>query len=246
MNLSVTEQEMLRARWRRARQPLLLLDPHADNFANGGLARRVTEPSVRLLVLPPDPEDHQVEFDDDFWAWWRHERHDPTSGQRISWWPFHEPTSTAAASFFTRREGTWENYLALHRHGGLEMELGTDPIYSSDGRRGFRLSFIFGRVWTGLGVYGDAVQRYDLRGPFEISLALRNTEGAILGNVARGWSEPGSGFTDVRTCAEPGLLLRREVTEWPDAAGTRSLAIRLGAWLEDCWGYTDRRFLPTG
>jgi len=88
------------------------------------------------------------------------------------------------------------------------------------------------------------VQRYALHGPFEISLVLRNTDGAILGNVVRGWSEPGVGFADVRTCAEPGLLLRREVTEWPDADGTRSLAIGIGAWLEDCWDYTDRRFLP--
>lgn len=88
------------------------------------------------------------------------------------------------------------------------------------------------------------VRRYGLSGPWEVSVSLRDTGDAVLGNVARGWSEPGTGFADVRTCAEPGLLLRREVAEWPDEAGTRTLAFDLGAWVEDSWGYSQRRFLP--
>ena len=243
MSPDMVEHEMLRARWRRTRQPLLLLDPQADSFATGGLARRVKEPSVRLLVLPPDPEDMRVEFNENFWAWWLQERRDPSSGHTIGWWPFHEPTSSAAASFLTRREGVWESYLAVHRHGGLETELGRECTYSSDGRRAFRLLFMVERVWATLGIYEDVVRRYGLSGPWEISLALRDTSGAVLGNVARGWNEPGNGFADVRTCAEPGLLLRREVTEWPDEAGTRALALSLGAWVEDSWGYSQRRFL---
>jgi hypothetical protein len=244
LSADVVEHEITRTRWRRARQPLLLLDPEADGFATGGLARRVRESSVRLLILPPDPEDIRVEFDERFWAWWQQDRLDPSSGQAMRWWPFHEPTSSAAASFVTRREGVWDSYLAIHRHAGLETELGRECTYSSDGRRAFRLRFMVERVWAALGVYGEVVRRYGLSGPWEVSLALRDTSGAVLGNVARGWSEPGTGLVDVRTCAEPGLLLRREVTEWPDENGTRALALSLGAWVEDSWGYSQRRFLP--
>lgn len=243
MNADVVQHELLRARWRRARQPLLLLDPYADGFATGGLVRRVDEPTVRLLVLPPDPEDHRLEFDDDLWRWWLRERQDPESGQAMNWWPYHEPTTSAAAKFSLRRRGNWESYLALHRHGGLEMELGEEAVYSPGGRRGFRLSFMFERIRAALGVYEDIVRQYGLNGPWEVSLSLRDTQDAVLGNVARGWYEPGAGTADTRTCSEPALLLRREVIEWPsDAAEARSLAFSLGAWIEDCWGYSDRRF----
>lgn len=146
MSPDTVEHEMMRARWRRARQPLLLLDPHVDGFATGQLASRVGEPSVRLLVLPPDPEDVRVSFDEDFWAWWREERRDPSSGCTMNWWPFDEPTSSAAVSFVTRREGVWDSYLALHRNGGLETELGRECTYQVGGRRAFRLLFIIERV----------------------------------------------------------------------------------------------------
>ena len=55
-----------RKRWRSARQILRLIDPDGDDFASCGLVRRVGSPSVRLLVLPEDPESWSIDFDDIF------------------------------------------------------------------------------------------------------------------------------------------------------------------------------------
>jgi hypothetical protein len=30
----------------------------------------VNEPSVRLLILPADPEATLIEFDEEMWSWW--------------------------------------------------------------------------------------------------------------------------------------------------------------------------------
>jgi hypothetical protein len=60
-----TRLELQRARWRRTRDLLRLVDPEAEDFAIGGLARFMDEPSVRLLILPADPEATLIEFDEE-------------------------------------------------------------------------------------------------------------------------------------------------------------------------------------
>ena len=52
MNSELMALELRRGRWRRARESLHRLDPSAEDFAKGGLARFVEDPSVRLLILP--------------------------------------------------------------------------------------------------------------------------------------------------------------------------------------------------
>ncbi len=49
---SLSDVELQRARWRRARAALRLLDPEAEDFATGGLERFIEQQSVRLLILP--------------------------------------------------------------------------------------------------------------------------------------------------------------------------------------------------
>jgi hypothetical protein len=49
-------KELYRSRWRRARETLGLVDPGQDGFATGGLGGHVPHLTVRLIVLPADPE----------------------------------------------------------------------------------------------------------------------------------------------------------------------------------------------
>lgn len=244
MSQSLVDTELRRGRWRRFRQQIALSEPSSEGFAKGGLSNRVSEPSVRLLVLPDDPEADLISFDNDLWNWWLENRESPATQRQTQWGLRYEPTPTAAVRYDQGPGELWEDYLALHRHGGLEMELGRHATYSWDERRAFRLIHIVGRIWTALDLYQEVIERFGVSGPWEVSLALRDTQGAVLGNVAEGWENPGSGFADeVIVCIEPGLLTRREIMEWPDAEGAKSLAFALGGWIEDSWGIRQRRFL---
>ena len=80
-----------RKRWRSARQILRLIDPDGDDFASCGLVRRVGSPSVRLLVLPEDPESWSIDFDDIFWTWWTGDQPDPSANQPAAWGTYSQP-----------------------------------------------------------------------------------------------------------------------------------------------------------
>src|SRR6266540_7077235 len=90
------EADLYRARWRRARDPLRLIDPRAEDFMLGGLAERLSQPTARLLVLPADSDAAWIEFDAAFWPWWDEPRGDPVSGLSVRWGSASHPTAEAA------------------------------------------------------------------------------------------------------------------------------------------------------
>lgn len=245
--------ELLRSRWRRARETLDFADLESDSFATGGLASYATDIYVRLVILPSDPEAWLVEFDEEFWEWWLVDRPLPFGDRKVTWWHEHQPTQHAAARLRQSTDGRWENYLALYRHGGIELGLGragarehtisgnTDPQILW---RQFHLTSIVGRLWSAIDVYGDVVEHLSLTGPWELSLALRRTEDAHLGHFGEGWKEPQIRMINgLPVCREPNLLHRREIVEWPVEDDMRELAFKLGGWIEDSWGRKERRFL---
>lgn len=183
-----------------------------------------------------------MEFNHDFWEWWDERRPDPVTGQPNRWGDEARPTATAAVHRRSYRDA-WGRYLALHRHGGIEMGLARDAVFERGVERVFRLTTIVGRVWAAFDAYGAVVEYLKLSGPWEVCFAVRRTMGALLGNFGTGWAEPGSFGYETRPCGEPNLLVRYELANWPNADGIRVLAWRLGAWLEDAWGTRSRRFL---
>jgi hypothetical protein len=215
------------------------------------LAQFVSDPAVRLLILPADPTTFIVRFDRDFWSWWGEDRQNPFLGaQRTIWGTQSTPTADAAVTF-NRRGDTkweWESFLALHRHGGLEAVLGEYGARSwkedEASERAFWLTEIVGRSWVALELYAEVVDRFELIGPWEITLAMVNTRNAQLGNLATGWKDIGDWWPSERPrCPEPNLLLRREIDSWPDNSGRQDLAFSLGEQIEDSWGMSNRRFL---
>ena len=134
MNTKMESVELVRARWRRVRASLALLDPSADGFASAGLVRRVETPSVRLLILPSDPEASLTEFDAAFWEYWSILK-DPSAASRYVTWHEAMPTAGAAVRYDRGSEG-WSRYLALHRSGALELEMGERGVFTLKGVRG--------------------------------------------------------------------------------------------------------------
>lgn len=105
---------------------------------------------------------------------------------------------------------------------------------------------ILGRFWAAIETYSHVIERYRLVGPYEICVALKQTASAHLGSFAEGWIEPGSGSfheDELSICQERNLMWRKELDEWPVSdQSKRDLVISLGAWLDDAWYVSQRRF----
>jgi hypothetical protein len=77
----------------------------------------------------------------------------------------------------------------------------------------FYLQSIVGVVWRAAAVQGEVGERWQVRGPFELTVAIPNSRGAALGGFAEGWASPGRGLWEFRRCLEDKLLLRVESDE---------------------------------
>jgi hypothetical protein len=241
MDGSIQDIDAQRARWVRHRQPQKLTSEAGDDFACGGLARYADELEMRLVCLPSDPVADVVPLDGQTLEWLKRPREAPYGGHSPPWWTHRErTTSSALVRYEQPREGDvgWRRYLALHRHGGIEV--GSSRLtYETSGKRVFRLRLIVAMAWTAAALQTEAIERWQLQAPFELTIGLRKTRGAALGHLAEGWQSPGQGFGDeFPTCLEDHVLLRREVDGMIDPQG---YAMNLGDRLEQAFGSTMHR-----
>ena len=98
-------------------------------------------------------------------------------------------------------------------------------------------------VWSALAMYESIAQRFDLQGPWEVTLALSETAGACLGHFGEGWAEPYEGFATRDHCQDRNLIWSREFPDWPDHDATFSVAAAFGGMIEDAFGHRERRFI---
>ncbi|OGX35657.1 MAG: hypothetical protein A3C36_00365 [Omnitrophica WOR_2 bacterium RIFCSPHIGHO2_02_FULL_52_10] len=238
-------REAYRARWHRARERLILLNIQQEAFATGGVGQYVPQLAVRLVILPGDPDSKRIEFNDEFWSWLESEHENPLHGRVNIWGHTVIPTTSVAVVCQQVSDGPWKwgSYLALYRHGGLDMGLGHGGGKSMGQKRLFRLVHIVGRLWSALHFYGHAVSHFHIDGPWECSVALLQTQGGSLANFGAGWAQYGEPYANPTPCPEPNLWLRREFDEWPQPDDIRDLAFNIGGWIEDSWGMRCRRFL---
>ena len=239
--------ETYRQRWRRTRKPLHMRDTDCRDFGSGRLHPAAEEMRARLLILPADPEEHLIEFDDDFWTWWATDSMDPHTKQSSAF-GLESSSLSGAAYRYRGAADKWERYVALTHAGALEMCLGWDAVYQLRRQEGgdvdvFRLITIVGRTAAALAHYGEVIQRFHLDGPWEVTLTLRGTRGSLLGDFATGWADVQRPFYSGRKNVELNVLMRRELSAWSDEDGVRELAYRLGDQIENSWGYVYHRYL---
>jgi hypothetical protein len=137
-----------------------------------------------------------------------------------------------------RDDAGWGQYLALHRHGGVELTHG-NLAYPVRGTRVFALRQIVGLTWIAAPLQYEVAERWHINPPFELTVALRNANTAVLGSFAEGWREPETAFGDSATCIEDHVLLRWEL----DGVDAEVLALSVGDRLEQAFGSTLRRHL---
>jgi len=244
---SLADTELLRTRWRRVLERHAIDTVNRDDFAVGGLATRLQTPSVQLLVLPADPEAEVLHLDDALWVWLEAKKSVDVDGRAIRFGDRSCPTAYAAA-LVTGYGTSWKHYLAVHRSGAIELGLGDCGGWERQNREGelvrvFNLISIVTYTWAVLKFGAAHYERLSLIGPWHLTVAVRGTEGALLGNVGEGWAEPGPFENSVGGCVEQNLLWHLELQDWPDEEGQQQLAFVVGDRFEDAWGVSQRRYL---
>jgi hypothetical protein len=229
-----------RNRWATFRQRKGLVEDAGDAFAEGGLGDLMENLDVRLLILPSDPFADVVPFDNGALDWLKQQRDSPFGGSAVEWGHRSRASSTALILYNQYDESKgWDRYLALHRHGGLEFA-SSRLAYQLREMRVFDLRAVVGFSWSALAVQEEAIDHWTIQRPFELTLALRDTQTATLGGFADGWRQPGQGLYEMSLCTEKNVLLRWELDKKFDA---KEIAIDLGDRIEQAFGTTHRRHI---
>lgn len=246
---SLADTERLRARWRRT------LDSHAldsvgrADFALGGLATRLRAPTAQLILLSSDPAAEAIRIDDAFWAWLDAQKTVAVEGRTVRFGDQNYPTAHAAAVITSYGSGEpWNNYLAVHRSGVIELGLGDRGGWERQNREGetvrmFNLISIVSYAWAMQRFSAALHERFPLPGPRQLTIALRGTKGALLGNVGEGWAEPDSFGNTVGGCPEEHLLWHLTIDGPSDHEAQQALAFAIGDRIENAWGTVHRRYL---
>jgi hypothetical protein len=210
----------------------------------GGLGDRVRPLTCRILLLPADPDQHVIDFDDAFWANWTTKNDGPFQGRSLHWGGSRSSTSSAAIRYDRETEETWGRYAAVHHCGAIELGLGTSAGWRGE-RHGWTgccyLVPIVAAVWEVCHVCVRLAKLYELECPWELVVALPQTKGAVLGKFAEGWAEPGEWPYEPEPCSAPAVLIRRETTsiaaDWPSTT-----AFSIGIQVENAFGSSHQRF----
>lgn len=239
MNDLILHVDAQRSRWENCRSKYMIDDAVVDEFAAGGLAAYAHDLDVRILFLPSDPMQAALVPDEASLEWLRETRASPYGGDPWRWGSLTRGVRDAVVLYDQYRNEGWSRYLALHHHGGLEVGCSLSHSASNDVRV-FALRPIVGMLWSISALQEQAVDRWGLQSPYELTVAVRQTKGATLGTFAEGWAQPGYGLYDYSLCLDANVLLRFEIT---DHIVPEDLALSAGARLELAFGSPRRRHL---
>ena len=247
MTADISQVELQRARWRRALARLAIDSDDREDFATRGLASRLRNITVQLILLPSDPEATPVVLDDDLAARLKRGNGIMLDRVRVAL-PANERRTAHALAFSDYYDSGWTTYYAIHRSGTLEFGLGGRGGWEGTGRDGEFVRMILltptvARAWALLRVADEMYRDDQVSGPFQFTVAVRNTDGALLGGLGEGWAEPGDWSNNLGACAERHLLWHLELDEIPNESGARAFAYAIGDRLEQAWGSAHRRYL---
>ena len=246
---SLTETELIRARWRRHLHTEALDTTERDDFARSGLAKRVQDLAFRLLILPYDPDVERFETDD---AASHLDAHQSINIGNATIRIGTRVIPTAHATALVTQPGDdmpWERYVAIHRNGAIELGLGdrfrthTDPdgVVSKLVRLVTDASFTWATLDLARSVHSEPNGQAHL-----LVVALPDTFEALLCNFGVGYVEPRSHYDQKVRCPNEHLLWHIELDQLPsDPDGTSALALEIASRIANAWGtaqtlYVDR------
>lgn len=237
---SLTETELVRARWRRHLRAHALDTADRDDFAQRGLANRVRDLAFRLLILPYDPDIEQYETDEAV-SYLKDHQNMEIGNSTIHFGTWVTPSAHATA--LVARPGDdapWERFVAVHRNGAVELGLSdrTRRYAKDSDTKHVQLiaaaSFSWATLELARDINPEANDQLHL-----LAVALPDAAGALLNNLAAGYLEPGSDYNQIRGCPDHHLLWHIELDRLPtDLDGTHALALNIASRLVEAWGVT--------
>ena len=246
---TILETELRRARWRRSLETEAIDRIDREDFGQGGLGSRVEDRYARLLLLPSDPDTECVEFDDKLWEWLQTHKSMALGDGEIQLGDRTAPTAHAAALITVGGwPEVWQSYIAVHRSGAIDFELGsrggTTRTDSNGGNaRHFFLVPIVARIWALIELARGLAQA-DRSGPLLLTVALQNTKGALLDQLGNGWLPSWDPRNTVGGCPEENLLWHIELDQMPEnQAMSQALALSVGDRIENSWGNRQKLYI---
>ena len=235
---SLTDTELVRARWRRHLRAEALDTTLSDDFAQRGLATRVQHLVFRALLLPFDPDLERPGIEEIASQLDSHRNMSVGNGS-VHFGGSLVPTTHASALVTQSRNGTsWERFVAVHRNGAVELGLG-DGLRELDGEdapRFVELVTVASFTWAMLEL-ARHLDAESVAQPRLLAVALPNTVGKLLGNLAVGYREPGTYHNRMQGCPDDHLLWHIELERPPaDADESNALALRVASRMTNAWG----------
>ena len=235
---SLTDTELVRARWRRHLRAEALDTIQRDDFALRGLATRVKHLMFRALLLPYDPDLERREFEEIASRLDNHRNVFVGNGSVFFGGSTVPTTHALALVTQSRNDMSWERFVAVQRNGAVELGLG-DGFRESDGEdapRFVELVTVVSFTWAMLELARHVGAASGTQ-PFLLAVALPDTAGALLANLAGGYHEPGTYYNRVRACPDDQLLWNIELERPPaDADESNAVALRVASRMTNAWG----------
>jgi len=166
-------------------------------------------------------------------------------------------SSTTSSAMVRYQHGAnhseWRGFAAVRRDGGVEVGIGATARYQNQGEpplNGFRLFVLIHAVRIALESESGLLDRLvglsapaaELS-PFEIIVAIPDTEGAVLGGLNEGWDPPEHAFNPPRAL-EQNVLVRLDIEEWPtDSSGREDVFFRVADRMCEAFGDDQRRYI---
>ncbi len=244
---SLTETELVRARWRRHLRVEALDTTDRADFARRGLANRVQELAFRLLILPYDPDVERFESEDAATHLMDHQNMEIGNGT-IHFGTKVVPTAHATALVSQSGDDMpWGRYVAIHRNGAIELGLSDRfrvqtsqcEVVTKLVRLVTNASFTWATLELARRIGAGAMGQRHL-----LVVALPDTTGAVLSNLAVGYREPEGYDKRSQGCPYEDLLWHIELERLPaDSDETSAVALRVASRLTNAWGMTQTLYL---
>ena len=178
-------------------------------FARGGLVALAVDPTVRIVVLPGNPNSPQVIPAVDpsqvipqvlavppghaAAAPWDGTRH----VERVRGRPRPATRASCRASMPCTGTAAWTSSSARKAAGNGSI-LPDPPVRRISRRK------VVGWLCPPFDLQRQVTERFGIAGPFRVILAVADTAGATLGMLGAGWAEPAAGLACCRLRSSPG------------------------------------------